>query len=126
MIAHLRDDPGRPAPIHPFEPGRRAGLSFYGDIIMADYHSPTVVQPTIPNADITPLERLLLTHVFEAEPDGDGLYFFAETGPSDLFDLTVADLRAAVAGIGRHTEHRLPFCRGAHGGYRRKRNVCRD
>jgi hypothetical protein len=27
---------------------------------MADYHSPTVVQPNIPAADITPLERLIL------------------------------------------------------------------
>jgi hypothetical protein len=64
---------------------------------MADYHSPTVVQPTIPNADITPLERLLLTRIFQAEPDGDGLYFFAEIGPSDGFNLSVEDLRAAFA-----------------------------
>lgn len=27
---------------------------------MADYHSPTVVQPNIPAADMTPLERLIL------------------------------------------------------------------
>src|SRR6478752_5991696 len=27
---------------------------------MADYHSPTVVQPDIPAADMTPLERLIL------------------------------------------------------------------
>jgi hypothetical protein len=64
---------------------------------MTDYHSPTVVQPAIPNTDITPLERLLLTHIFEAEPDDDGLYFFSETGPSDLFELAVEDLRAAFA-----------------------------
>ena len=61
---------------------------------MADHHSPTVVQPTIPNADMTPLERLLLTRIFQAEPDGDGLYFFAETGPSDWFELAVEELRA--------------------------------
>jgi hypothetical protein len=54
---------------------------------MTDYHSPTVVQPTIPNADMTPLEQLLLTRIFEAEPDGNGLYFFAEIAhptPSSL------------------------------------------
>jgi hypothetical protein len=62
---------------------------------MADYHSPTVVQPTIPIADMTPLERLLLTHIFEAESDGDGLYFFTEVGPNDAFELAVEDLRAA-------------------------------
>ncbi len=64
---------------------------------MADYYSPAVVQPTIANADMTPLERLLLTHIFEAEPDGDGLYFFTETGPSDGFELAVEDLRTAFA-----------------------------
>jgi len=62
---------------------------------MADYHSPTGVQPTIPNADMTPLERLLLTRIFQVEPDGDGLYFLAETGPSDGFKLATEDLRVA-------------------------------
>ena len=64
---------------------------------MADYFSPTVVQPTIPNADMTALERLLLTHIFESEPDGDGLYFFAETSPNDQIELPIAELRAALA-----------------------------
>jgi len=40
---------------------------------MADYFSPTVIRPTIPAADITALERLLLSHIFNAEPDGEGL-----------------------------------------------------
>jgi hypothetical protein len=44
----------------------------------ADYFSPTVIQPTIPVADITPLERLLLSHIFNAEPDGKVLYFYAD------------------------------------------------
>ena len=43
---------------------------------MANYHTPTVIQPTIPDVDMTPLERLLLSHIFSAEPDGDGLYFY--------------------------------------------------
>ena len=64
---------------------------------MADYFSPTVVQPTIPNADMTALERLLLTHIFESEPDGDGLYFFAETSPNEQIELPIAELRAALA-----------------------------
>jgi hypothetical protein len=64
---------------------------------MADYFSPTVVQPTVPNADMTALERLLLTHIFESEPDGDGLYFFAETSPNDQIELPIAELRAALA-----------------------------
>ncbi len=64
---------------------------------MADYHSPTVVQPTIPNADMTALERLLLTNIFESEPDGDGLYFFAETSPNTQFELPIETIRAALA-----------------------------
>lgn len=64
---------------------------------MADYYMPTVVQPTIPNADMTPLERLLLTHVFTAEPDGDDLYLFTEYGPNTLLDLPRTDLVAALA-----------------------------
>jgi hypothetical protein len=64
---------------------------------MADYFSPTVIQPAIPVADITPLERLLLGHIFNAEPDGDGLYFYADEGPADMIWLDRAPLEAALA-----------------------------
>jgi hypothetical protein len=64
---------------------------------MADYHSLTVVQPAILNTDMTALERLLLTHIFESAPDGDGLYFFAETSPRDQFELPIETIRAALA-----------------------------
>jgi hypothetical protein len=63
---------------------------------MADYHSPAIVQPAIPIADMTQLERLLLTRIFEADSDGDGLYFFAEIGPCGAFELAVEDLRIAL------------------------------
>jgi len=64
---------------------------------MADYFSPTVVQPTIPNADMTPLERLLLMQIFESELDGDGLYFFAEIMPAEQIELPIESLRTALA-----------------------------
>lgn len=64
---------------------------------MADYFSSTVVQPTILSADMTAVERLLLTHIFESEPDGDGLYFFAETSPNDQIEIPLETLRAALA-----------------------------
>lgn len=64
---------------------------------MADYFSPTVVQPTIPNADMTPLERLLLMQIFESEPDGDGLYFFAEIMPAEQIELPIETLRNVLA-----------------------------
>src|ERR1700730_6301152 len=64
---------------------------------MADYFSPTVIQPTIPIADITPLERLLLSHIFCAEPDDEGLYFSADQGPSDMVWLDRGPLETALA-----------------------------
>jgi hypothetical protein len=64
---------------------------------MADYYSPTVVQQTIPNVDMTKLERLLLSHIFDAGSDGDGLYFHTWEGPSDMFWVDRADLEAALA-----------------------------
>lgn len=64
---------------------------------MADYYTPTVVQQTIPDADMTPLERLLLSHIFESERDGEGWYFFSEVGPADMTTVELAALEAAVA-----------------------------
>jgi hypothetical protein len=64
---------------------------------MANYFSPTVIQPAIPVADMTPLERLLLSHIFNAEPDGDGLYFYADESPADMIWLDRAPLEAALA-----------------------------
>ncbi|MGO3931355.1 hypothetical protein [Rhodopseudomonas pseudopalustris] len=62
---------------------------------MASYYVPTVVQTTIPNTDMTPLERLVLSHMFDAEPDDDGLYFFAEESPRECIKVDAAELRAA-------------------------------
>jgi hypothetical protein len=64
---------------------------------MADYFFPTVVQQTIPNADMTPLERLVLSHILDAEPDGDGLYFSSDIGPSDLIVLPGVPFRTTFA-----------------------------
>jgi hypothetical protein len=64
---------------------------------MADYLTPTVIQQTIPLADITPLERLLLSHIFNAELDGEGLYFYADEGPADMIWLDRAPIEAALA-----------------------------
>jgi len=63
---------------------------------MADYFEQTVVQQTIPTADMTPLERLLLSRIFECEHDGDGWYFFAEQSPSTTIFATRAELEAAL------------------------------
>lgn len=62
---------------------------------MADYFSPTVIQQPIPVVDMTPLERLVLSRVFDAEPDGETLSFHAAFGPSDAITLSLDELRAA-------------------------------
>lgn len=63
---------------------------------MADYHTPTVVTPPLPERDITPLERLVLGLSFDAETDGEGrVYFHSECGPSSVITLPVDDLRSA-------------------------------
>lgn len=63
---------------------------------MADYYSPTVVQPTIPLAAMTPLEQLLLSGMFDSEADGDGIYFYAEQGINDMPVYPVEEVRAAL------------------------------
>ncbi len=65
---------------------------------MANYYSPTVIQPTIPQTDMTPLERLLLESMFSASDsaDGGGLYFHAEEGPVDFIVLSRAEIEAAL------------------------------
>jgi hypothetical protein len=64
---------------------------------MADYYSPTVIQPPIPVAAMTPLERLLLENIFSAEPIGDGLYFYAEEAPVDFIVLSRGEIEEALA-----------------------------
>ncbi|OYV48553.1 MAG: hypothetical protein B7Z77_10185 [Acidocella sp. 20-58-15] len=63
---------------------------------MADYFSPTVIPEIIPNEDMTKLELLLLSHMFDAESDGDGTYFHSWQGPSDLIWVNRAVLSAAL------------------------------
>ena len=64
---------------------------------MADYYTPTVIQQSIPDADMMPLELLLLSHIFDAERDSDGWYFFSEQGPSDMLSIERGALEATLA-----------------------------
>jgi hypothetical protein len=63
---------------------------------MADYFTPTVIQPNIPIADMTPLERLVLCRFFESEEHASALYFFSETGPCDLLCFCTNELGEAI------------------------------
>jgi hypothetical protein len=64
---------------------------------MADYISPTVVQPTIPLTDMTQIEQLLLTNVFESELDREGLYLFAEQYMDNMPVVEIDKVRNALA-----------------------------
>ena len=63
---------------------------------MADYFSPTVIQQPIPVADMTPLEILVLSVIFDSEPDGEAMFFHASLGPSDAIWLSIDELRSAL------------------------------
>ncbi len=64
---------------------------------MADYFTPTVIQPSIPAADISPLERLVLEAIFQSEADGDRIYFFSETAPELFLEIPADNLDVALA-----------------------------
>jgi hypothetical protein len=64
---------------------------------MADYFDQTVIQQIIPDGDITPIEHLLLSQIFECEPTDDGWYFFAENGPSSMVYATRPEIEEALA-----------------------------
>jgi hypothetical protein len=65
---------------------------------MADTFSPTIIQQPVPVADMTPLKILALSLIFDAEPDGEALYFHASLGPKDTIELSIDKLRAAFDG----------------------------
>ncbi len=44
---------------------------------------------------MTPLERLVLSLIFDAEPDGEALYFHTAFGPRDAIGLSIDELRVA-------------------------------
>lgn len=63
---------------------------------MADYYTPTVVEPMIPLAAMLPIERMFLAQVFDEELTNEAAYYYSEEGASDLISLPAADVRAAL------------------------------
>lgn len=63
---------------------------------MADYYTPTVVEPMIPLAAMLPIERLFLAQVFDEDLDGEAAYYCSEDGANDLISMPASDVRAAL------------------------------
>jgi hypothetical protein len=75
---------------------------------MADYFEQTVIQRSIPETDMTPLECLLLSRIFQSERDGETWSFFAEDNPYTMVRATRAELLEALGSSPDHdsTAHR--------------------
>jgi hypothetical protein len=78
------------------KPGLMPGFSFWRHDV-ADYFEPTVAQQSIPQTDMTRLERLLLSRIFNSERDGVACYFFAEDNPTTIVHATRDELMEALA-----------------------------
>ena len=63
---------------------------------MADYYTPTVIDPVIPISAMLPIERLFLAQVFDEEVTGDAAYYCSEDGASDLIYLEAEAVRTAL------------------------------
>ena len=63
---------------------------------MADYYTPTVVEPFIPLGAMLPIERLFLAQVFDEEIADGTAYYYSEDGANDLIFLPGGDVRAAL------------------------------
>jgi hypothetical protein len=63
---------------------------------MADYYTPTVIEPFIPLTAILPVERLFLAQVFDEEVDGESAYYSSNEGACDLIFLDCEKVRAAL------------------------------
>ena len=63
---------------------------------MANYYTPTVVEPMIPLAAILPIERLFLAQVFSEEVEGQTAYYFSDDGASDYISLEAEAVRSVL------------------------------
>lgn len=73
---------------------------------MSDYTTPTVVIPLIPEACMTPVERFILTSVFEHARilEKQALYLFAETGIDEEVFVSRAACESAFDAVENGTD----------------------
>ena len=73
---------------------------------MADYHTPTVIEPVIPISAVLPVEGMFLAHVFDTEIDSSAVNYFSEQGANDLVFFDPEELREALDAVD-HSSSRL-------------------
>jgi hypothetical protein len=66
---------------------------------MAEYHSPTIVDPMIPLSEINEMEQLLLKNIFEYDEDNGKLYFHHWSGPQTVIYVNREDLESALKNL---------------------------
>lgn len=74
---------------------------------MADYYTPTVFQENIPKADMTKLEFLLLSNIFEFVEEESGIYFCSSEGAQDFVWVQRSELIEAIEDSRCHTSQVL-------------------
>ena len=82
---------------------------------MADYYTPTVIEPMIPLAAILPIERLFLAQVFSEEADGETVYYYSDDGACDLIYLDAEAVQAALDATTIETSSLAKHLRDEHG-----------
>lgn len=63
---------------------------------MADYYTPTVVDPVIPVSAILPIEAMFLGQVFNEDVENGIAYYYSEDGSNDLIFLDPKEVREAL------------------------------
>ncbi|ATE66791.1 hypothetical protein [Rhizorhabdus dicambivorans] len=63
---------------------------------MADYYTPTVVEPVIPLSAVLPVEDLFLGQVFDEDVENGIVYYFSEDGARDLVFFDPKEVRDAL------------------------------
>lgn len=63
---------------------------------MADYYTPTVVDPVIPVSAILPVEAMFLGQVFSEDVENGIAYYYSEYGANDLIFLDPKEVREAL------------------------------
>ncbi|BAI71450.1 hypothetical protein AZL_008120 [Azospirillum sp. B510] len=76
---------------------------------MVEFHDPTVVQQPISFADLTPLEHLVLTRIFDIEETGGGLLLHAALGPRESIAVSIGEVRTALAASASVPGRLVPF-----------------